>query len=83
MGKRKKATNVVKIDLGDIFKKEEALPVLVQHLSKDHRQIEQTVHNIPVLQPSQPPQPNPLSFNPSEKQTGDFDQFRQILDLMR
>ena len=64
MGKRKKATNVVKIDLGDIFKKEEALPVLVQHSSKDRRRIERTVHSIPVLQPSQPPQPNPLSFDP-------------------
>ena len=66
MGKHKKATNVVKIDLGDIFKKEEALPVLVQHSSKDCCRIEQTVHSIPAPQPPQPPQPNPspLSFDP-------------------
>ena len=62
MGKRKKnAQNVVKVDLGDYnFRKSEALPVLVQNLSKDGRRIEQTIHQIPTLQPKPPP----LAFDP-------------------
>ena len=62
MGKRKrKATNVVKVDLGDItIKKNTALPVLVQHLSKDGRRIEQTVHRIPIPRSN----PSPLTFDP-------------------
>ena len=61
MGKRKKNTqNVVKVDLGDYaFKESGALPVLVQHLSKDRCRIEQTVHQIPALEPSLPPAFNP------------------------
>ena len=57
MGKRKrKAHNVVKVDLGDFtVKKSDALPVLVQHLSKDHRRIEQTVHQIPISRSNPPP----------------------------
>jgi len=62
MGKWKRHTqNVVKVDLGDlIFTKSQLLPVLVQHLSKDGRRIEQTVHQIPALQPNPPP----LAFDP-------------------
>lgn len=59
---KKRALNVVKVDLGELaIKKSKTLPVIVQHLSKDGRRIEQTVHEIPA------PQPNPLllAFDPS------------------
>jgi hypothetical protein len=58
MGKRKKnAQNVVKVDLGDCtFGGSNALPVLVQHTSKDGRRIEKTVHKILARQ-SDPPLP--------------------------
>lgn len=62
MGKRKKgALNVVKVDLGSlIIKKSETLLVLVQHLSRDGRRIERSIHKIPAIQPDPPP----LSFDP-------------------
>ena len=62
MGKRKKPQNVVKVDLGEMFRKGEAIiPVVVQHSSKDGRRLEQTVHNVATPQDQQP---GP-SFNPS------------------
>lgn len=71
MGKRKRnAQNVVKVDLGAlVLKKSKALPVLVQHSSKDGRRIEQTVHEIPAL----PPDPYLLAFDPCPVVTEDED----------
>lgn len=79
MGKRKKNTqNVVKVDLGDYALKESgALPVLIQHSSKDRRRIEQTVHRIPALEPSLPPafDPRPVVEEAEE------DEYAMFLDV--
>lgn len=62
MGKRKKAQNIVKIDMGDYaIAKGTVLPVLVQQLSKDGRRFEQTVHPVPTPQQH----PLPSTFDPS------------------
>ena len=62
MGKRKKVSNVVKVDVTEYaFRKGEVLPVLVQHSSKDGRRIEQARHNVPTPRKHQPPP----TFNPS------------------
>lgn len=62
MGKRKKAQNVVKIDLGEgAFRKRESLPVLVQQSSKDGRRMEETIHKIAAPR-DKPPAP---TFDPS------------------
>lgn len=62
MGKRKKANNVVKVDLGGLgFGKAEVLPVLIQQSSKDGRRVERTVHH--VAKPQQ--DPLPPAFVPS------------------
>lgn len=64
MGKHKKnSPNVVKVDLSDSdFGKKKVLPVIVGHLSRDGRRVEQTIHKIST------PQQNvvhPPVFNPS------------------
>jgi len=60
MGKRKKAPNVVKIDIGELGKTE-VLPVLVQHSSKDGRRVERTMHQVPTPWQNLPPS----TFDPS------------------
>lgn len=51
MGKRKKPRNVCKVDIGeDLVGKGAILAVRIQQLLKDHRCIEQIVHNVPAPQ---------------------------------
>ena len=68
MGKRKKAQNIVKVDVSEYaFRKGELLPVLVQHSSKDGRRIEQVRHSVPTPQKHQPPptfNPSPVLYDP-------------------
>ena len=60
MGKRKRAPNVVKIDVGE-FGTGEVLPVLVQQSSKDGRRVGKTIHQIPMPWQNLPPS----TFDPS------------------
>lgn len=63
MGKRKRnARNVVKVDVEDCKIREEGIPVLVQHASKDGRRVEQAVHQVP-----KPRQDPPPAFKPAPK----------------
>lgn len=61
MVKRKRVTNVIKVDVDDFAFGEEVVPVLVQQSSKDGRRIEKTLHKVP--EPRQDPLPS--TFNPS------------------
>lgn len=73
MGKRKKAVkNIVRVDIGDDppIHKTKSLPLLAQHLSKDGRQITQSVHEVPAPQVVYPA---PSAFEPSPLLVGGLD----------
>ena len=78
MGKRKKQPqNIIKIELDDVTsRKIGAFPVVVKHLSKDGRRVEQKVHQVPTPRQHQ----IPPTFNPSPAAEDDWDRVFSDLD---